>query len=36
MDIDDGHRTVEGVSVILKEMGLVPGTLAEYREVIGK
>jgi methylornithine synthase len=36
MDIDDGHRTVEGVSVILKEMGLVPGTLTEYREVIGK
>jgi methylornithine synthase len=36
MDIDDGSRTVEGVTVILREMGLTPGTLAEYRDAIGK
>jgi methylornithine synthase len=36
MDIDDGSRTVEGVTAILKEMELVPGTLAEYRDAIGK
>ncbi|MFA5635894.1 MAG: methylornithine synthase PylB [Anaerovoracaceae bacterium] len=36
MDIDDGSRTVEGVAAILKEMGLVPGTLAEYRAAIEK
>ncbi len=36
MDIDDGSRTVAGVTSILKEMGLVPGTLESYRNAIGK
>ncbi|NLT48163.1 MAG: methylornithine synthase PylB [Clostridiales bacterium] len=36
MDIDDGSRTVKGVTAILKEMGLVPGTLDEYKAAIEK
>ena len=36
MDIDDGSRTVAGVTTILRDMGLAPGTLSEYRTAIGK
>ncbi|GAB1476992.1 methylornithine synthase PylB [Bacillota bacterium] len=36
MDIDDGSRTVAGVTSILNNMGLKPGTLEEYRAAIGK
>ncbi len=36
MDIDDGSRTVAGVTAVLKEMGLRPGTLSEYRAAIGR
>ncbi len=36
MDIDEGCRTVEGATAILSEMGLIPGTLAQYRTAIGK
>ena len=36
MDIDDGNRTVAGATTILKEMGLIPGTLSQYKAAIGK
>jgi len=31
LDIDEGHRTVEGVLPHLAQLGLRPGTVAEYR-----
>jgi methylornithine synthase len=34
MDVDDGGRTVEEASQILKSMGLQPATAAEYKEYL--
>jgi hypothetical protein len=34
MDVDDGGRTVEEASVILRNMGLEPATADEYKDFL--